>query len=65
MSGMYDEKVLISKSGEVSVGIGFLLWFTGIIVSKGFWAVTGAIFLPPYGFYLGLEHFLIHFGIVV
>lgn len=41
-----------------------LFWIAGIIISKGFWSTFFAVVFPFWSYYLVVERFLIHFGIV-
>lgn len=36
----------------------------GIVVANGFWSTFFAIFVPLWGWYLGIEHLLIRYGLL-
>lgn len=40
------------------------LWVFGIILANGFWSTLLAIFIPLWGWYLAIEHLVIHFGLL-
>ena len=35
--------------------ISFAIYITGIVIAKGFWLTTFAVFIPPYSWYLVIE----------
>jgi hypothetical protein len=37
---------------------GVLIWLSGIVVATGFWSTTFTIVIPPYAWYLSVEHFM-------
>lgn len=55
----------MEKSTKVSIGtsfgsvLGALIWMAGVVMAKGFWMTTFAIFFPPYGFYKVTEKILL------
>ena len=42
----------------------YFSWIAGIVISKGFWSCTFAIFIPPWSLYLFIEKVLIAAGLV-
>jgi len=39
-------------------------WVAGIVIAKGFWSTFFALIIPLWSWYLVVEHFLIHYGII-
>lgn len=40
---------------HIATLIGFAIYITGIVIAKGFWLTTFAVFIPPYSWYLFIE----------
>lgn len=40
-----------------------ILWVAGIVIAKGFWATTFALF-PGYAWYLSIEFIMRYFGLI-
>jgi len=41
-----------------------LVWVMGIVLAKGFWPTFWAIVIPPWAWYLAVEHFMQYFGVL-
>lgn len=55
-------KVLIN---HLSAFIWLLIWMGGVVLAKGFWSTTAAIFTGGlWSFYLVLEKIMLFYGIV-
>ena len=39
-------------------------WLAGIVLAKGFWSTAFTIILPPYAWYLVVEHLMLFNGFV-
>ena len=39
-------------------------WLVGLVLAKGFWLTTAAIFFPPYAWYLVIERAMVAMGLV-
>ena len=40
---------------HIATLIGFAIYINGIVIAKGFWLTTFAVFIPPYSWYLVME----------
>lgn len=40
------------------------MWISGIVIAKGFWLTTAAIFIPFVSWYLVIEKVLTAYGII-
>lgn len=50
---------------ELIESVAIMCWLAGIVLAKGFWTTTAAIFFPPYALYLIVEKLMIMFGWVI
>ena len=41
-----------------------VMWICGIVIVKGFWSTLFAVIIPPYSWYLVVEHFLIKYNLL-
>lgn len=48
----------------VSFWVMLLAWIAGIVVSDGFLDTIGALFIPPYAWYLFIERLMEMYGII-
>lgn len=44
--------------------LAFVVWVAGIVLAKGFWSTFFAVIFPIWSWYLVVEHFLIHYGVI-
>lgn len=44
--------------------IAAIIWIMGIVLTKGFWWTTLAVFFPFYAWYITIAHFMIKFGLL-
>ncbi|MES3041822.1 MAG: hypothetical protein V4730_11825 [Pseudomonadota bacterium] len=40
---------------HISGWLAIFAWLAGVVLAKGFWITTAAIFFPPFGWYLVVE----------
>ena len=40
-------------------------WLAGVVLAKGFWSTSAAVFVPPYAWYLVIERVMVMAGMVV
>lgn len=61
---MQDDSKKESASGRVSI-VWILIWIAGIILAKGFWSTTFAVFTGGFwSAYLVLERVMIALGVI-
>ena len=46
---------------EITNAFILILWVMGVVIAEGFWQTLFTIF-PPYGIYVAVKFWLIHFG---
>ena len=44
--------------------LSFAVWVAGVVIAQGFWSTFWAVLIPFWAWYLAVEHFLRHFGLI-